>query len=68
MPSWILTDKGTLISTTKVQRITILEKETYKIKDSFNEFDTEISRCFIEKEYRTYDGSKPNTEDWSKYL
>jgi hypothetical protein len=32
------------------------------------EYDTEISRRFKEEEDLTYDGAKPNPEDWSEYL
>ena len=68
MSYWVLTQSGTVISRTTVQRITNLEKETDEIKDSIKEFDAEISRRFKEEEELTYDGSKPNPEDWSEYL
>ena len=38
------------------------------MKDSVSEFNTEISRRFKDEEDLTYDGSKPNPEDWSEYL
>ena len=60
---WILTQKGTVISITTVQCITILEKETDEIKSIINEFDTDISCCFKEEEDRAYDGSNLNPED-----
>ena len=59
---------GTVTSRLTVQCITSLEKETYRIKSSVNEFDTEISRCFKKEENLTYDGLKPNPEGWSEYL
>ena len=65
---WILTQKGTMISITTVQRLTSLEKETDKIKASGSEFDTEISCRFKEEEDPNYDGSKPNPEYWYGYL
>ena len=65
---YILTQKGTAISRTTIQHLTSLEKETYKVKASVSDFDTEISRRFKEDEDLTYYGSKPNPEDCSDYL
>ena len=64
----IMIQKGTVISRTTVQRLTSLEKDTNKIMASVSEFETYISRHFKEEEYPTYDGSKPNPEEWSYYL
>ena len=63
---WIMTQKGKVISITTVQRLTSLEKETYEFKASISEFETEIRHRFKEEEDLTCDGSKQNTEDWSK--
>jgi hypothetical protein len=41
---------------------------TDEIKASTQEHGTEISRRFKEEEDLTYDGAKPNPEDWSEYL
>ena len=69
MSYWVLTQTGTVISRTTVQRITNLEKETDEVKQSVNEFDVEINRRFKEEdEDLRYDGAKPNPEDWSEYL
>jgi hypothetical protein len=68
MSYWILTIKGTVISRTTVQRVTALEKESDKVKATPIEFDSEISRRFKEEEDLTYDGAKPNPENWSEYL
>ena len=40
---WILNHKVTVISRTTVQRLINIETETYKVKASVSEFDTEIS-------------------------
>jgi hypothetical protein len=64
----VLTQTGTVISRTTVQRITNVEKETDEFKESISEFDIEISRRFKEGEDLAYDGAKPNPEDWSEYL
>jgi hypothetical protein len=65
---WVLTIRGTVISCTTVQRITNLQKETDKVKAVVDEFDSKISSCFKEEEDLTYDGAKPNPEDWLEYL
>ena len=51
-----------------VQHLTSLEKETDGIKAIISEFEIEISCCFKEEKYLTYEGSNPNPEDWSRYL
>jgi hypothetical protein len=67
MSYWVLTQTGTVISRTAAQRITNLEKETDEFKQSVNEFDVEVNRRFKEEEKDfTYDGAKPNPEDWSE--
>jgi hypothetical protein len=68
MSYWILKIKGTVISRTTVQRVTALEKEIDEVKAAAVEFDSKISRRFKEEEDLTYDGAKPNPEDWSEYL
>jgi hypothetical protein len=64
MSYWVLTQTGSVISRTTVQNITKLEKETDEMKEGIKEFDVEISRRFKEEEDLTYDGAKPNPEDW----
>jgi hypothetical protein len=68
MSCWVLMlQTGTVISQTTVQGITNLEKETNEIKASINEFEIEISCQFKEEQDLTYDGAKPNPEDWSEH-
>jgi hypothetical protein len=59
MSYWVLTQTaGTVVSRTTVQRITSLEKETDKVKESIKEFDTETSCRFKEEAVDlTYDGT-----------
>ena len=64
----ILTQKGIVISRTTVQCLTSLENETDYVKASVREFATDISSCLKDKEDLTYDGSKSNPEDQSKYV
>ena len=59
---WIMTHKYIVLSRTIVQFITSLEKDTDKITEISNEFDTDMSRCFKEEEDLTYEKSKPNPE------
>ena len=68
MSYWILTHKGTVISRMTVKLLTSIEKEIYEVKAIVSDFDTEINCCFKEEEDLSYDGSKTNPEDWSKYL
>ena len=62
-----MTHKYIVLSRTIVQFITSLEKDTDKITEISNEFDTDMSRCFKEEEDLTYEKSKPNPEGWSEY-
>jgi hypothetical protein len=65
----VLTMQGTVISCTTVQRVTNLEKETDEVKAAVSDFDSVLLiRCFKEEEDLTYDGAKPNPEEWSEYL
>jgi hypothetical protein len=68
MSYWVMTQTGAVISRMTVQRITNLENETDKIKEGIKEFDTEINRKFKEEQDLTYNGAKPNPEDWTEYL
>ncbi len=69
MSHWVLTQSGTVISRTAVQRITNPDKETDEVKQSVNEFDVEVNRRFKEEEKDlTCDGAEPNPEDWSECL
>ena len=68
MSYWILTQKRTGISRTTFKRLASICKEADEFKASVSDFDTEISRCFKEEKYLTYDGSKPIPKAWSDYL
>jgi hypothetical protein len=68
MSYWILTQKGTVISRTTVQRVTNLEKQTDEFKSAIEEFDKDIGRRFKEDDDLGFEGSKPNPEDWSEYM
>ena len=60
----ILTQKGTVVSRSTVQRVTNLELQETQYKEMFVEFDAEIHRR-LKVDDRGYVGSKPNPEDWT---
>jgi hypothetical protein len=68
MSYWIMTQKGTVISRSTVQRVTTLEKQTDEFKKALDEFDDEVRRLFKEDDEFGIEGSKPNPEDWSEYM
>ena len=63
----ILTQKGTVISRSTVQRVTNLECEKSDVKELFVHFDVEIHRR-LKSEIKGYEGSKPDPKDWSDLL
>ena len=67
MCNYILTQRGTVVSRSTVQRVTNLEKTTTDIKEMFVKFDIEIHRR-LKSEHYSYDGDKPNPESWSDLL
>ncbi len=67
MPHWVLTQSGTVISRTAVQRITNLDKETDEVKQSIAEFDIEVNRRFKEEvKSFTCDSANHNPQDCSE--
>ena len=64
---FILTQKGTVVSRSTVQRVTNLEQHTARVKDTFNKFDTAIA-TILKSPIRGYDGDKPNPEDWADLI
>ena len=63
----ILTQKGTVISRSTVQRVTNLEQQTARVIDIYNKFDTAISTK-LKLPTRGYHGDKPNPKDWADLL
>ena len=63
----ILTQKGTVISHSTVQRVTNLEQQTARVIDIYNKFDTAISTK-LKLPTRGYHGDKPNPKDWADLL
>ena len=63
----VLTQRGTVISRSTVQRVTNLELSTDPVKAIFKEFDDRIAKKF-KTEAMGYDGDKPNPEDWADLI
>ena len=63
----ILTQRGTVIARSTVQRVTNLELSTPNVQQIFQSFDSKIAEKFKTKNYG-YDGDKPNPEDWADLL
>ena len=63
----VLTQRGTVISRSTVQRVTNLEMSTSSVKDIFSQFDATIAAKCKSPE-RGYVGDKPNPEDWADLL
>ena len=59
----VLTQKGTVISRSTVQRVTNLEQQTAKVIDIFTKVDEGIQQKFKSPD-RGYKGDKPNPDDW----
>ena len=67
MSYYVLTQRGTVISRTTVQRVTELEKTTPAVQEVFSKFTDAINSKFklITKHYN---GDKPNPEDWAELI
>ena len=64
---FILTQKGTVISRSTVQRVPNLERNTSRVKDIFDKFDTATARK-LQSPLKGYNGDKPNPEDWADLI
>jgi hypothetical protein len=60
----VLTQRGTVIARSTVQRVTNLEKTTPTVKDIFKQFDDAI-KAKLKSVDRGYIGDKPDPEDWA---
>ena len=67
MSYWLLTNTGSVVSITTVQRVTTLERQKSYVKTECDEFDTEISRR-IKNDGFSLEGSKINPEDWAELV
>ena len=67
MSYWILTDQGTVISWTTVQRITHVETQTAENKEQFRLFDISIYELFKDEIIVT-EGAKPNPDSWAEII
>ena len=67
MTYYILTQTGTVVSRSTVQRVTNLELQETSVKEIFVKYDVEIHRR-LKADDRGYEGSKPNPKDWADML
>ena len=67
MSYYILTQTGSVISRTTVQRVTNLEFQIDDHKAFFVEYDSEICQCFKEDNFQV-EGDNPNPEDWAEFM
>ena len=64
----VLTQRGTVVSRSTVQRVTNIEQTTTDVKRTFEEFDTVIhAKCGTTTD-NTYTGDKPNPSQWADLL
>ena len=67
MSYYILTQKGSVISRTTVQRVTNLEVQIDDHTSLFAEYDSETRRRLKEDDFQV-EGDKPNPEDWAEFM
>ena len=63
----ILTQTGSVVLRSTVQRVINLEVEDNNIKELFIRYDSEIHRR-LESEDRGYEGSKLDPQDWANFF
>ena len=63
----ILTQTGSVVSRSTVQRVTNLEQQTASVIDTFAKFDEAITKK-LKSPVRGYKGDKPNPEDWTDLI
>ena len=67
MSYWILTQTGSAIVRTTVQRVTSLEYQVDENKDIFREFDLDIKKCLNEQDL-PLEGDNPSPSDWAELM
>ena len=63
----VLTQAGTVVARSTVQRVTNLELSTSSVKDTFRIFDEKVGKRFNTSE-RGYIGNKPDPVDWADMI
>ena len=64
----VLTQRGTVISRSTVQRVTNIEKTTAEVKDMFQKFDEAMQKKTKICSEDGYIGDKPNTYHWTDLI
>ena len=64
---WVLTESGSVISRSSVQRVTNLETQTDEVIETFKDLDEKI-KAHYNHNLNGAEGSKPNPEDWADFI
>jgi len=64
----VLSQRGTVVSRSTVQRVTNIEKTTAEVEDTFRKFDHVIQEKMTSCHEDNYIGDKPNPEHWADLL
>ena len=64
----VLTQRGTVISSSIVQRVTNTEKTTAEVKDTFQKFDEAMQNKMKICSEDGYIGDKPNPDYWADLI
>ena len=67
MSYYILTQTGSVIARTTVQKVTNLEVQIDDYKELLAEYDSETHRRFKEDDFQV-EGDKPNPEYWAEFM
>ena len=65
---YVLTQRGTVVSRSTVQRVTNIEKGTTEVEDTFRKFDHAIQEKMKSCQENNFIGDKPNPEHWADLL
>ena len=68
MCCYVLTQRGTVVSRSTVQRVTNIEKTMTEVEDTFQKFDHAIQEKIKSCQENNYIGDKPNPEHWADLL
>jgi len=62
---YVLTQRGTVVSRSTVQRVTTIKKTTAEVKETFRNFNHVIQEKMKNCHEDNYIGDKPNPEHWA---
>ena len=64
----VLTQRGTVISRSTIQRVANIKKKTSEVKDMFQKFDEAVQKKIKSCSYNGYLGDKPNPNRWEDLI